>query len=76
MSKLPRVTATELIRALNRDGWHELRQQSGSHVILGHASKSGLLIIPMHKGKALRTGLIAKTLKDAGLTSDDLRRLL
>ena len=41
MSKLPRVTATELIRALNRDGWHELRQQSGSHVILGHASKSG-----------------------------------
>ncbi len=43
--------------------------------MLSHPTKPGLLIIPMHRG-TLRAGLIADTLKDAGLTADDLRRLL
>ena len=74
-SRLPRVTATQLIRALNRDGWREVRQR-GSHLMLEHATKPGLLVVPVHKGRQLRTGLVAKTLKDAGLTGDELERLL
>jgi predicted RNA binding protein YcfA (HicA-like mRNA interferase family) len=73
--RLPRVTATELIRALNRDGWAQIRQH-GSHVILVHSSKPGIVIVPLHKGKVLRPGLVGKTLKDANLTIEDFRRLL
>ena len=71
--KLPRVTASELLRALKRDGW-EVQRQRGSHLILAHPSKVGLLVVPMHTGQ-LKVGLVADTLKDAGLTPDDLRRL-
>ena len=73
--KLSRVTASELLRALRRDGWSGLRQ-SGSHVILGHQTKTGLVVVPMHEGKDLPTGLVSRVLNDAGLTADDLRRLL
>lgn len=73
--KLPRVTAAELLRALRQDGWVELRQR-GSHVILDHPVKAGLVVIPMHKGKTLPTGLINSFLDDAGMSADDLRGLL
>lgn len=45
-------------------------------MIFDHPTKAGLVVVPLHKGKQLRTGMVAKTLKDAGLTPDDLRRLL
>jgi len=44
--------------------------------MLEHATNQGLLVVPVHKGRQLRTGLVAKTLKDAGLTGDELERLL
>lgn len=72
--KLPRVTAAELVRALERDGWLFSRQK-GSHRTYRHPTKPGRVVVPMHPGD-LRTGLVADTLKDAGLTPDDLRRLL
>ncbi len=72
--RIPVVTAAQLIRALERDGWREARQR-GSHRIFAHPTKAGMLVIPMHSG-ALRTGLVADTIRDAGLTADDLRRLL
>ncbi|HLZ10003.1 MAG TPA: type II toxin-antitoxin system HicA family toxin [Chloroflexota bacterium] len=53
--KVPRITATELLRAFRRDGWVELRQR-GSHVILGHGTKAGLVVVPMHKGQTLPIG--------------------
>jgi predicted RNA binding protein YcfA (HicA-like mRNA interferase family) len=72
--RLPRVTATELVRALERDGW-EFSRQRGSHQILTHPKKPGRVIVPMHSGP-LKVGLVSDTLSDAGLTPDDLRRLL
>jgi len=45
-------------------------------VILAHETKPGLVVVPMHKGKTLPTGLVSGILADAGLTADDLRRLL
>ena len=73
--KLPRVTAAELARALERDGWRFSRQH-GSHRVYTHEKKTGLVVVPMHAGEDLPPGLIARILKDAGLSADDLRRLL
>ena len=72
--KLPRVTATELLRALRRDGWYDTRQ-SGSHIVLHHPTKVGRVVVPMHRGN-LRIGTIQSALEQAGLTADDLQKLL
>ena len=73
--RLPRVTAGELLRALRRDGWEVLRQ-TGSHAIMAHPTKPGHPVVPVHAGRTVRLGTLASILTDAGLTSDDLRRLL
>jgi predicted RNA binding protein YcfA (HicA-like mRNA interferase family) len=72
--KLPRVTAAELRRALRRDGWVEIRQ-TGSHVVLEHPAKPGLVVVPRHRG-TLHPGTIAAALRQAGLTAEDLINLL
>jgi predicted RNA binding protein YcfA (HicA-like mRNA interferase family) len=73
--KLPRVTSAELLRALHSDGWFTLRQ-SGSHVILRHPAKRGRIVVPRHAGVTLKPKVISDVLEQAGLTVDDLRRLL
>ena len=74
MSRLPRVSATELLRALRRDGWVD-DHQTGSHIILIHPTKQGRVSVPFHRG-TMRTGTIEGIVKQAGLSADDLRRLL
>ena len=73
--RLPRVTGAELVRALHRDGWRELRRR-GSHAVLIHPTKPGRPVVPIHVGETLPLGTLADILKDCGLTGDDLRRLL
>jgi predicted RNA binding protein YcfA (HicA-like mRNA interferase family) len=75
MPRLPRITAAELLRALRRDGWEELRRR-GSHAVLVHPTKPGIVVVPIHAGKTLKPGTLASILEDAGLTVDELRRLL
>jgi len=53
----------------------ELRRR-GSHVILGHQSGSGRLVIPVHPGKTMKVGTLSGILEDAGLSGDDLKELL
>ncbi len=73
--RLPRITAHDLLRALRRDGWVETRQR-GSHRMLRHPEKLGLVVVPMHRGEDIPPGTVARILEDAGLTIDQLRRLL
>ncbi|MCL5026566.1 MAG: type II toxin-antitoxin system HicA family toxin [Chloroflexi bacterium] len=73
--KLPRVTATQLVRALHRAGWYD-DEQSGSHLSLRHPDRTGKVIVPVHRGKILKLGTLAGIMEDAGLTPDELRRLL
>lgn len=73
--RLPRITATELVRALHRDGWHD-SEQVGSHLTLRHRTKQGKVVVPMHRGKTIKPGLLNGILKDAGLTREELGRLL
>ena len=71
----PRVTASELVRALERDGWREIRRR-GSHVILAHPTKPGRAVVPWHAGQMIALGTLRVILKAAGLDDEDLRRLL
>jgi predicted RNA binding protein YcfA (HicA-like mRNA interferase family) len=73
--KLPRITAAELLRALRRDGWQQVRQ-SGSHVTLMHSAKPGHITVPKHANVTLKPKTLTSILEQAGLTTDDLRELL
>jgi predicted RNA binding protein YcfA (HicA-like mRNA interferase family) len=61
-------------RALHRDGWYQ-DEQEGSHLALLHPEKPGRVTLPMHRGD-LKLGTIRSILKQAGLSAEDLRRLL
>jgi predicted RNA binding protein YcfA (HicA-like mRNA interferase family) len=69
----PVVSGAELIRALERDGWQVVRQR-GSHVRLKKPNRRNALVVPLHK--EIRKGTLAGILRDAGLTPDELRKLL
>lgn len=73
--KLPRITATELLRALHRDGWQEVRQ-SGSHVTMKHPTKPRHVTVPRHASVTLKPKTLATILGQAGLTVEELQKLL
>ena len=73
--RLPRITAADLLRALRRDGWFPVRQV-GAHMQLKHPSKPGRVTVPTHRGIILKPKTLSTALEQAGLTAQDLRRLL
>ena len=73
--RLPRITATDLLQALRRAGWMPVRQ-TGAHLVLHHPDRPGRIVLPMHTRKTIPPGTLSSILKEAGLTADDLRRLL
>ena len=75
MSKLPVVSGKELIKALEKAGFVVLRQK-GSHVSLEkrEGENHWRTIVPMHRD--VRPGTLHDILKQAGLTRDDLIKLL
>ena len=71
--KLPVITAGQLRRALLRAGWTEVRQR-GSHVRVERGKVS--ITIAEHGAHPIGRGLLATILKAAGMSRDELRRLL
>jgi predicted RNA binding protein YcfA (HicA-like mRNA interferase family) len=58
------VTGKDLVRLLQQHGW-TLEHIRGSHHILRKHGKK--LSVPVHAGKDLGRGLLARLLKEAGL---------
>lgn len=69
----PVVSGQQLIKALEKDGWSVVRRR-GSHVRLKKPGRRYALVVPLHK--EIRKGTLGGILRDANLSSDDLRRLL
>ena len=55
----------DLIKALEKDGWQVVRVD-GSHHIMKHSNKPGMLVIPLHN-KDLKPGTLNNIIKQAGL---------
>ena len=64
------MTASRLVRILEQRGFERVRQ-SGSNPILRH-SDGRRVTVPMHKSKDLGRGLLARIMKDANLTTEDV----
>ncbi len=61
------MTANELIKILENDGWYFVRQK-GSHKTFKHDFKEKLVTVPDHGKKELGKGLVHSILKKAGLS--------
>lgn len=70
MSRMPQVTARDLIAFLKQHGFIEYRQ-SGSHLTLWNEKQNNSVTVPVHTGCTIGRGLAVRILKDAGLTVDD-----
>jgi predicted RNA binding protein YcfA (HicA-like mRNA interferase family) len=72
--KLPRVTAAEAIKVLERAGF-SFSRQSGSHKI--YKNREGRrATVPYHSGKILHPKVLASILRDADLTIEKFINLL
>jgi predicted RNA binding protein YcfA (HicA-like mRNA interferase family) len=74
MTRMPQVTARDLVGFLKAQGFVEDRQ-SGSHVTLWHEKRKTAVTIPMHTGSDIGRGLAVRILKDAGFSIDEFLRL-
>ena len=70
MPKVPRVSGQEVIRALERLGFVQVRQR-GSHVILKRQTAAGEAgcVVPLHREVAI--GTLAGILKQAQVTPEE-----
>jgi predicted RNA binding protein YcfA (HicA-like mRNA interferase family) len=69
MSGLHNLKPDRVVKAFVRAGWNVARQ-SGSHVHLVKEGSAVILSIPVHKGKAIKQGLLKDQIVKAGLTVD------
>ena len=73
-NKLPRVSASEAARVLEKAGFF-LARQSGSHRIYKNAE--GLRVtVPYHSGKELHPKILKSILRDANLTAEEFLELM
>ncbi|MFA0834600.1 MAG: type II toxin-antitoxin system HicA family toxin [Methanobacterium formicicum] len=73
MNKLPRVTASKVIKVLESTGFVMVRQ-SGSHKIF--KNKKGVRItVPYHSGKVIHPKILKRILDDADLNIESFKEL-
>ena len=75
MSKLPQITAKELIKILIKIGFKFIRQ-SGSHIFLRNQD-GRTTVIPNHPGEKIDRGLLNKILrKDVQISRKEFEKFL
>jgi len=74
MTRLPRVTAAQIIRVLEKKGF-TLSRQSGSHMIFKN-SAGRRVTVPFHAGKILHPKILKSIITDADISPEKLQPLL
>ena len=74
MPKLPRLTAREICSILEKLGF-SIARQSGSHMIYKNA-EGKRATVPFHAAKVLHPKVLKSIVRDAGLSAEDLQKLL
>jgi predicted RNA binding protein YcfA (HicA-like mRNA interferase family) len=71
MPKLPRISGTTVIRALERPGFEKDRQP-GSHIIMRQGSKG--CVVPLHG--EVKVGTLAGVLRQANVSAEEFISVL
>ncbi len=73
MSKLPRVSGRQCVKALEKAGFYKKRQH-GSHIILRRDDPFAQIVVPDHK--ELDRGTLRAIVRQANLSVDEFGTLL
>jgi predicted RNA binding protein YcfA (HicA-like mRNA interferase family) len=74
MTKIPTdLSGRDLVRVLLKIGFI-VKRQRGSHIVLRRTDPPARVVVPDHK--ALRVGTLRSILNNAGMTVEDLLKLL
>ena len=73
--KLPQVKCRQLVQALKRAGFEELRQR-GSHLHMRRVSDGKRVTVPIHEGRTVPPGTLRAILRDADISVDELLEIL
>ncbi len=73
MSFIPVISGRDAKKAFERAGW-VFQRQKGSHMIFSKQGMKSILSIPDHR--TLKTPLLRRLIKDAGLTVEEFKALL
>lgn len=75
MTKLPQVRGDRLVKALIKLGWFVDRTR-GSHVVMRNDREpKAMIVVPVHSN-CIKSGTLSNILKKAGISGDEIRRLL
>ena len=66
MPKLPHISGSEAVRALERLGF-EVKRQRGSHIVMRRGAAG--CVVPNHR--EIKTGTLAGVLRQAGVTAEE-----
>jgi predicted RNA binding protein YcfA (HicA-like mRNA interferase family) len=83
MPRAPRVTGSEIVRALRKAGFTQVRQ-TGSHIRLerqildeqGNIVETLNVTVPVHAGETIGPNLLNKILRQARMTVTEFQSLL
>jgi predicted RNA binding protein YcfA (HicA-like mRNA interferase family) len=75
LTRFPQASGKEILAALLREGFL-LTHVRGSHHYLRKPGVTGLVVVPVHSSRALPAGTLRSILRQAGLTAEDLQRIL
>lgn len=73
MTKLPQVTAKEVLRKLQKSGM-VIKRKTGPHYIL-HGEGGRYAVVPKHPAKVLKKGTLNSILEGAQLTVEEFMKL-
>ena len=74
MSRIPRVTGSDLVAAPAKAGFAVLRVKGSHHFLRNEDGRT--TVVPAHSGETIGPGLPHKVLRDCQLNVEDLQRLL
>lgn len=75
MSRVPVVSARELLAALHRAGFVEVASE-GSHRQLRRPEGGSRVTVPVHGGQDVPVGTLRNILREAGLTPEQFAALV
>lgn len=77
MTKLPRITGKQLVRALIKTGFVCKRIEGSHHILQKSFPEETVTIpVPVHAGKIIKPGLFKHILRKTRLSVEDISQLL
>ncbi len=73
MSRLPRISGRQCVKALEKAGFY-FKRREGSHIILRRDEPFAQVVVPDHR--ELDRGTLRAIIRQAGLTPEEFLKLL